>query len=601
MTFRLALGTRCRFWFIVSNLLVISHASAAVFVPLQADSALTLGSGVDILQPQQALPGCFKFDPPVQRDAPTSQRYDFFVKAVNSIEEVQRERRRRGSASGSYGSVSASLSAWSNQQNTEKRSGLFVIIEARYTGPRTMAESLTPASTVATLLSEGKAAEIVRRCGTHVATTEHRGQTLRMILNLSDIEQSAKQEIAMQFGAKARFGLGGGKVSGSYASTLTSLANERKLNLVMEGSGTAPALQRVMELFKVKSGDLTAVADALAVLLGTASPGQPQSFVTYGFTMQPISLFTNQVPPLASTDEDMQYLEQLQDMQVMLGAQIAELNQQLSASGNEGDETQRLKSTVQLYRGQLAEIRSAVEKCRWESVGSDTSCEVQAWKWHEAIAKSHAIEVKWTISEAAKGFEVRSRYSAAATLVAHVNGNDVPLDAFKVFPGANQLSLVKASISPSEMQLYSDAPLTLNLTTMLAALAEPQSDEKIQRIQVGCFGAAAYVAPPSSQLGIVLYGMDNPAITIKASRLPTLSPDSICATSPPLPSYGTSVGFGGFGSFALTIMPAGLAPLQMDTPRGKVSLKLQLVDRYGFVTEHMMSKDLAKEMVRLFD
>ncbi|WP_330909150.1 hypothetical protein [Ramlibacter sp.] len=567
---------------LASSMLFAASASAAVFAPLPPDSALTLGSGVDIAQPQQAVPSCFDFKV-VQRDVPTTQRYDIYVKAVNTVEEVHRERRRRGSVGGSWGAVSASLSAWSNEQNTDRRAGLFVILEARYIGPRSIAEEITPSPAVAALLAQGKAADIVRRCGTHVAATEHRGQTLRLVLNLSDIEHSAKQEIAVRFGAKAKFGLGGGKASGSYTSTVATLARENRLSFAMEGSGTAPALQRVTDLFKTKAGDLAGVADALAALLATTSPGSPTSFVTYGFTLQPISLFTSQVPASGEGEEEVQQLEQLQDLNAMLGAQANETRRQLDTSGLSPDSVERLRREVQQYRTIQAGIRNDIASCRWEAEGSDKSCEAALWKWRGTVTASRGIEARFVGQRDRElGIETRLPYPAAGTLLAGINGRDVPLDAFKIFPGVARTSVLRLAGNASDPQLFSEAPLTLNLMMLLASLPDRPERDMVRSIQVGCLGAAAF-APPAP--GIYTLFVE-PVLSVHAVKAPTVSPDSVCA--------GPAIGFVGSPMVGpRPLMPPGLTALELQKPQGAVPLKLQLVDSYGLVTEHLIVPDLA--------
>lgn len=585
-------------------------AGAEVFVPMPANSAVTLGSGVNLLQPDAALPGCFGFDP-VSRDAPTTQSYSIAVKAFSSVEEIYRERRRSGSASASYGGAAAALQAWNNAINNDKKSALFVVIEARYIGPRILAENLTPKTAAAPLLAQGTPAEVIKRCGSHVVTVEHRGQTLRVLLNLSDADQYAKQEIGAKFGAKARYGLFKAKASGSYSTTLVKMAQSKTLDMAVEGTGAAPEAPKILELFKTKAGDLNAVADALGAMLATANLGAVASHVTYGLTLQPLSHFTSLVPQAGDSKEDLAQLEQLQDNLAMLGAQIERLNAELGVQGLPDEQRTRLRAELQAQRQQQARLRKDIAGCLWAPSDSEQGCEALVGQWRQTLAESRGARAALVMAtEGDKGVyvQVESAYPAAATLVVNVDGQDIALDTFKIFPGRTRAALaavLEGAVAPlaaaGPVKQVTELPLTLQLAALLAVIREQGSAVAVDRgLQVGCFGAAAF-----GEKGLSLR-LGTP--TMKN----TLSPDSLCyGMAPPMasmPGMGyvpMVIGGYGLGPQPLPtlpgLMPVGMEALHIDMPRQPVVLKLATVDAFGFQATHLLSADLAREPASLMD
>lgn len=582
--------------------LLALQAGAEVFVPMPANSALTLGSGVNLLQPDAALPGCFDFKT-VSRDAPTTQSYSIAVKAFSSVEEIYRERKRSGSASASYGGAAAALKAWNNAINTDKKSALFVVIEARYIGPRILAESLTPTAAAAPLLAQGTPAELIKRCGSHVVTVEHRGQTLRVLLNLSDADQYAKQEIGARFGAKARYGLFKAKASGSYSSTLVKMAQSKTLDMAVEGTGTAPETPRILELFKTKAGDLNAVADALGAMLATANLGAVASHVTYGLTLQPLSHFTSLVPQAGDSKEELAQLEQLQDHLAMLGAQVERLNAELDVQGLPAAQRARLRAELQAQRQQQARLRKDIAGCLWAASDSEQGCEALVGQWRQVLAESRGARAALVVAtEGEKGVyvQVESAYPAAATLVVNVDGQDIALDTFKIFPGRTRAAMAAAAVpptSPGPARHVTELPVTLQLAGLLALIREQGGAVAVDRgLQVGCFGAVAI-----GEMGVSLR-VNTP--TMKN----TLSPDSLCfGQAPPVDSMPVPMFIGGYGVGPLPLptlpglMPMGMEALHIDMPRQPVVLKLATVDAFGFQATHLLSADLAQELAKLMD
>ena len=226
-----------------AGVLLSCVVGAESFVPIVPHTGMTLGSALNVLKPSSALPSCFKFSV-VDIDPPAAARqYSVDVHVASSVAEVRQLRQRSGAVSASYGTfVSGNLQGWENRESSEQRAALYVVLEARSIGARKQLsgspEPLTPE--LAKLLSTGSPQAIVRRCGTHLATTEHRGQTLRVIMDLSQADSLSKQELVAQFKAKARFGLFGGGASANYKSVITSLSRQNRLDLLIEGTGQPP-------------------------------------------------------------------------------------------------------------------------------------------------------------------------------------------------------------------------------------------------------------------------------------------------------------------------------------------------------------------------
>ena len=580
-------------------------ALAEVFVPMPSNSALTLGSGVNLLQPDSALPGCFDFRT-ASRDAPTTQSYSIAVKAFSSVEEIYRERRRSGSASASYGGAAAALQAWNNAINTDKKAALFVVIEARYIGPRVLAESLTPTAAAASLLANGTPTDLIKRCGSHVVTVEHRGQTMRVLINLSDADQYAKQEIGARFGAKARYGAFKAQASGSYGSTLVKMAQSKTLDMAVEGTGTAPDATRILDLFKTKAGDLNAVADALGAMLAAANLGATASHVTYGLTLQPLSRFTSLVPQAGDNKQDLIRLEQLQDYLAMLGAQIERLSAELTVMGLPEAQVKKLQADLNVQRQSQARLRADVAGCLWAAADSEQGCDAQVGRWRQLLAELRGARAGLVVAtEGEKGVfvQVESAYPATATLVVNVDGQDIALDTFKIFPGRTRIALVAVAPSsgPTPAREVTELPVTLHLAFLLAMIREEGGAVPVDRgLQVGCFGGAAFGEAGLSRR------------TSSPTMKNTLSPDSLCYGRAPAAASMLGMPFmpviiGGFGSPQLPLptlpglMPPGTEALRLDMPRLPVVLKLATVDAFGFEATHLLTADLAQELIRLMD
>ena len=194
--------------------------SAEVLLPMMSESSITLGSGIVRGVEPEILPACFEVLP-VRTDPNTIGKYSTRIYVVSNLEQLIRERRKAGSASASYGGLKAAVEGWSNTQQSEQQSALFVVIEAQFTGPRTMMNVVKPLPDVAELLKVGDALKIRERCGTHIATVQHHGQVVRIVINMTTQDRLLKEALQAKFSARGRYGLFKAQASANYSESMS--------------------------------------------------------------------------------------------------------------------------------------------------------------------------------------------------------------------------------------------------------------------------------------------------------------------------------------------------------------------------------------------
>lgn len=583
-----------------ATLLAARTVSAEVFIPLLDDTSLTLGSGVNLMKPGEGLPSCFDFKQELLDTGVGSFKYS--IDAVSSIEEVNKIRRKSAAVSGSYGTTSAKLSAWENTTSSDKLASLYVVIEARIVGPRMAAVNIVPKPSRATLLNTGDAAAIIKQCGTHVATTEHRGQTLRVVVDLREADQATKQEIEARFSAKTKMGLFKAKASASYSSSIEKLATDKKVKVVVEGRGTPPAPEAIVALLKTKAGDLESVAQALAPIM--AGLGTSTSYVGYGLTLQPIQLLA----PVAFdiTNDDLSALEALADVQYTLNLEKGYLTKESDIDGLDEATAKQLGEKVSKVDKLLAELKIDANKCLFSKDANEKTCPDQADAWKIKLRKSRDIRAELKVDGGGIVLATDVPFAGRATLVAVINNNEIALDTLPLYRGKQTNLLVRKSTSPPPTPGYpgpvpdqgppvtrvsSALPLTLNIALLSAILPEVGLGP-LDNIFVGCFGGTARSSDgPYAQFRVAL-------------DQAFLHPDSICKV-PLAPIMIPSVGHGSnpgyfpglFGTMLtppIDLMPLQYDPLKLGPITQPVQLRLKLTDMVGLETVHLLSADLRK-------
>lgn len=569
-------------------------ARAEVFIPMPMNTSLALGSGVNLLKPDEGLPSCFNFKP--QLIDTGTREFKYSIDAVSSIEEVNKIRRKGASVGASYGGTSASLKSWQNSSFNDKKATLYVVIEARLVGPRMDAADIVPKPNRASLLEHGQPADIFRQCGTHVAMTEHRGQTLRVVVDMREADQATKQEVEARFSARSKMGLFKAKASASYSSSIARLAADKKLYVVVEGSGTPPQPDAIVALLKTKAGDLTAVAQALSSIM--AGVGPDGASVGYGLTLQPIQLFAPAAFDVSNSAESVAALELLTDHMDLLKAHKAYLLDERNVDGLDQAYVKRLNDDLGKVNKLIADLRADTDRCLFSKRDAEKSCADYADDWKTRIRKSRDIRAAIKVSGDALVLDTELPLVAKGTLVAVIDNNELALDTLTFQKGRQTTLVAKARAAAAAApavpgaipaaRLSSTLPLTLNVGLMSAILPQLERESAMDQIYVGCFGVA--FRSSNGPYGMALVELDR-AI---------LSPDSICKEAPEPYMAAMSTGYVPLGLAGTPpppppgLMPLAYEPLLVTAVSQPIQLKLILTDRLGLETAHLLSSDLRK-------
>ena len=566
---------------------------------------MTLGSGVDIASPTVAIPTCFQGYQPTLLDSDTAMSYDISVTAFNSVEEVKRERSRRGSVSGNFGAVSAKLSGWATELETSKRAGLFAVLEARFIGPRTQISGLEPSPQLTAWISNQDVNRLVARCGTHVATVKHQARLVRAVLNLSELEQSAKSEIALSFSAKAKFGWGGGKASGSYKSSVQKLLNENRLSLAIEGTGQPPSVADIQALLQSNGGDFEKTVSAMAGLLSNAGSGS-STYATYGFTLQPIANYLTMIPQSTNDPAALRSFNGLLDMSESLQLELDWVGRKLGISGLPAPERQSLADRRALIRSQMASVRADLKSCLHRDTEMEGSCQNRREHWLSEIRSSRQTTVGIRYEPGTDNaigavvLAIDTPYNGIGTTIVEVDGRDYRLDAFKINRGTNSNVLVRTL--PGAGGAQTSMPMTLGLS---AALYMGKSDSSMSaaltELLVACRVVIGYGNPQiPSGYGSTLSVGPPPYFTVNTAASVAVSPENICSGDLDVLGSISQIGYvgppttvAGLRGRADMGMPTGLSALAMPWPKNRVVLRVELVDEFGLISEYLASDDLA--------
>lgn len=572
---------------------------------------MTLGSGVNIMRPSNALPPCFAFPDPTTDAQSGAGTYRVKIDIASSVAEIRSLRSRGGSVNASYGMmVSGSLSGWERNESTDKRSSLFVVIEAQYTGPRRQVVNPVAKNDVKDLLEKGSADDIVRRCGTHLVTTEHRGQSLRVIIDASQADTYSKQEMEAAFRAKAKFGLFGGGASGGYKSTLTRLASENKLAFLAEGTGVPPDAKALSELVRVKAGDLNAIGDALGKLLESTHAGNPSGNVVIGFTLQPISFFINGSSIVVDDEEDqnvgelMHLIDYIDDYKAMLRNRLV--------GGISTSARKSLDAEIARYSAMGQQIRRDALLCMTGKSKAGPGCEAEALRWNQEILDGISVTAKFVKNGDGVYLSTDLPMRSNVSLIAVVDDQEIALDKLKVSAGQQLTALAVPSKAqaptqanipmigmpvggsvPSPGSAASSIPLTLSMASLAVVM---QTKDAVSTVGsdvsafVGCSGAYLY-----KQGGAEF----SRTVTLLDPR--SAPDDSLCWA----PSGGMGIGmmpayavvFPGETpeSIGRRLMPPGVEPLKISpVPSTPIALRMRVEDPLGFVSTHEIAADLGQ-------
>lgn len=568
------------------------------FVARESGTALTLGSGVDFVRKDTRLP-CFTFDR--ERDEATaSADYRWNISVHASAEELSRARTRSGALSVNAKAVKAAIDTWASQASTQQKSSLYALIEARYEGPSARVKNIQPVPALAALLATGSPAAVLQRCGTHVTTTEHTWQSYRMVVNLSSIDEWSQQELKTRFGASARYGFARATASGSYQSSVTRLAKSKELAVEVEGSGAELSQTEALKLFELKGGDFKEVAAALGELLKTAKAASPTSYVPYGYSASPIAVVANR-PDLSPSATDVN-LQELQEFEAILSAQLRDTDRALRVNGLSAKEVNRLQAIRKMSVSDLAKLRTDIQRC-WvggRPAAGATACSDLGLGWHQQLSKARALSAQFDVAAPGsdKGLLLRARseFPANVSILANVNGTDYLLDVFRLV--GSPLSLKVMTLSPSApASARTETPLLAGLV-MTLGLVVKDNDPKTSsanHLIVGCGAAQIWRQLPAGPASLPSIGMVGGAPGIYGygpggePPIATLSGvfqvEGVQANSPCA---------GGAPGLPLPSGP-GVAPIDGVTlpyPRQAVKLYLSISDIYGFESRVLVTDDL---------
>ncbi len=577
---------------------------------------MTLGSGVNIMKPSNALPPCFKFPEPTPDSQSGAGTYRVKIDIASSVAEIRSLRSRGGTVDASYGiMVSGSLSGWERNESTDKHASLFVVIEAQYTGPRRQAVNPVAKDDVKDLLDKGSADEIIRRCGTHLVTTEHRGQSLRVIIDTSQADTYSKQEMEAAFRAKAKFGLFGGGASGGYKSTLTRLASENKLAFLAEGTGLPPDAKALSELVRTKAGDLNAIGDALGKLLESTHAGNPSDNVVIGFTLQPISFFINGSSITVDDDED-QNIGDLTHLIGYLDDYKAMLRNRL-VGGMSTSARESLDAEIAKYSAMGQQIRRDALLCMTGKSKAGPGCEAEALRWNREIRDGISVGAKFVKNGGGVYLSTDLPMRSNVSLIAVIDDQEIALDKLKVSAGQQLTALAVPSKAPTRANtpmmgmpaggnipppdsMASSIPLTLSMSSLASVLqmknAVPTIGSDVSAF-VGCSGS-------------YLYKQGGAEFSRTATLLdPRSAPDDSLCWAPSgvmtvgmMPAYDVTFPGEAPESIGRRLMPPGVEPLKISpVPSTPIALRIRVEDSLGFVSTHEITADLGQALQVLMD
>ncbi|GAB2182568.1 hypothetical protein DLREEDagrD3_27910 [Denitratisoma sp. agr-D3] len=586
--------------FVAATVLLVSNAMADTQVPRFPDSALTLGSGVNLSKPLDTLPACFSFKrTPI--DSNVSLDYRYSIKAYTSVDEVKRANRVAGSIGGSGVTMSARLEGWRKAERTDNRSALYVVIDAIYTGPRYEAMGIAPLPSVKSLFKSGKADAIVERCGTHIATMEHNRQSLRMVINLSHMDSWDKQEVFSKFSAKGNFGLTKVRASGSYGASVEKTVREDNESFELEGTGRAPDIATVTNLMGSKAGDLKAFAEGLKPVMDSAGMGTNGSFVSYGFTVQPIKAFLELGIEIADSSERVQALADLQDLEEMLAAEVADVNTDLAVMGLPAADINSFNARKTLLTRRLSEMRADMKRCLVGKQTHAAACDNLVFDWKNRITAERGLKADlYTTKDSAQiemGLNLHTGFAGTVTLGLEYAGQNIWLDSFKVLKGYTRVQILQAKLNTKaaggapELSVFSEAPLTMTLLGGVAAMSRFPKDEsnRADAIYLGC-----------NNLYIVDKGMhpfgSTGFMTQVSSSVP---PDSLCASQAiPGGLYIGAVPIGVYNPpLDIKTLPGNY--VKVTPPKNTARLILRMTDSYGFTVTTVLVNDALAKMNEL--
>lgn len=578
-------------------------AYAEVFIPMPESSSLTLGSGVNILRPQEGLPSCFKVTPKPMDPAGLS--YKISINVATSVEEVNRIRKKGASVSASYSGVSAKLQAWQNNSSTDTKSSLYLVIEARYVGARIEATQMVPAENRVDLFKNGSPSAILKQCGSHVAMVEHRGQTLRVVLDMKEASESTKQEIGAKFSAKVKSGMFKASASGNYMSSVEKLAKERKIDVTIEGSGARPSVDKVLDIIgKENKGDLQAVANALGVLI--QNTGKESTDVGYALTLQPLYLYVDRAAETLTDESSVRGMDSIMDMLSILDAEKRDLIDQSLVNGIKAEEKARLKVEIEKISALHKSARSASIDCISKS-NAEVSCEDQAAVLVAKISDNRKMKAEF-VAEPGVGVYLKSTMPSKsyAVISGNFDGEEIMLDSFVLRKGEQQLPVfAKKSLAPPEpnipiigqlptqngqKEFITALPLLVSAGFVTSVVGEIP-DDLIAKIYFGCAGFEVVSATKKIATG---------NFTIDQTKF---APGSICKT----PDMGFWIGppLNAFGPFnapliePVHLMPSPYSPAMVPSIKNPVRVTMTVVDEYGFSAKILLTSNLKTEFATL--
>lgn len=553
-----------------------------IYVDIPDASALVLGSGVDLKQPTSSIPSCFDYEDKMIGSPKLDSKFTTKITIAFSEEEINRSIKKDMALSASYGKIKANMRAWENSNSSNKISSLYLLLESNAIGARIEASNIKPKSNRENLLNNGAPNDILKNCGSHVAIMEHRGRKLRVIFDLSQADQSTKQEIGMAFSAQAKFTVFKASASANYVSNIQKLSKDGKIRLLIDGSGKQPSEESVKQLVQTKP-NFYDVGEALKTLLGSTG-GDNDSNVAFGLTLQPIRYYAPAASNLLESKVVLDSLKKAEEYEEILRAKKEIIVNELLVAGIDEVKRSELKKQSQEISKSIIDLADTVEKCI-NSTANVNSCESLEYDWPLKVRDTLKSKIELEINQE-KGIYLKSNIpiDGQGTFVVSFPGKDIALETVNISAGEQSIPIiVKTKTNDKKTSVTALMPLlvsSIGMSKFLKMISNDPSEVFPSTVELGCYGG---------NLGRQIY-----RIILNQQALPT---DSICKTPFAFPSFGLpipEVTFGeGFAAIPV-LMPPGYEAIQFNPSIGDVRLTLRLLDKSGGQINYLLTNDLAK-------
>jgi len=560
-----------------AGLVAIAPAGAETTIALQDGGSVSLGSGVNLLNPNGSKPACFTFDQvDVDPNVPLSYRYS--IDAFASTDELRRAMRVAGAVGASGMTMSGKVSGWRQRERSESKSALYVLIDAWFEGPRKRIQNVKALPEVSELLTHGSVGQAISRCGTHIATMAHHRQALRLVLNLSSLDSRSKQEIFAKVSAKGKFGFGGASMSAQTNSSVQRAATENRASVEIAGNGAPPDPDKVFALIGEKGGDLTAIATALKGLFPQGTLAAQGSYAPYKYTVHSLSDYA---PALVNLPAVGAGIGRLQDQEDIAVAELADLKDSLAVGGISSARREELLSRRNSTAEMLVRLRDDLKKCV-EGVGMMAeSCDDAARTYESEMTSRHFGSATIGKVEGPKRgvvINASSVYPSRSTILIELDGAIHGLDVVRLVPGSNKVWLAREQAAGTGV---SELPVLFLAMQAISAVNEmPKAVSAQGLIQISCNSFSFNGAGGTAHA----FGSITTAMKVQAHA------ESPCSNEGQ-PMGGQLGGLAG-GMTLGQLFPPMEPIVRMQVPKGKARLLLSSVNIYGVSSVSMLSEDV---------